>query len=366
MFKYKTDLLLASKTVIAVLISVALTFWWLNPMGMFYTIYTAASIGLMQAGTSRRAQFLAMLFAALSYIALYILGVYFRPNYFLARALLIPFAFIAYYLPNAGLTYRLPPIMGVIVYLVVMMMPMDPFNPGATMLGMAIGSMVAILIYFYLWYYNAEDELLLIMLEITEAYSNAIQVLLSWTHKSRQLAQDKLEAILHFCEGHIASFEQIKAHPEVFKKHAKFFDATEDALYGISKILWVYIDVLPKLSTMNLRVYFPLIRDTNRTLQLQINRLTIAFEHGFFTRRILHRSLGASRNALSMLTRQQNPRPALSLSEFEAALLKIVKPVESKTHKSSEEIASLRLAFGLLRIKELYTDLKIAETNKGK
>lgn len=359
MLKYKTDLLLATKVLIATVISILLTFWWLVPMGLYYVIYATAAISLMQAGKGKRLELLSMLFASAAYLVLYLLGVYLRPYLFLASFMLIPLAFIAYYLPNLGLNYRLPPIMGVIIYLVVLMMPVTPIDPLGTSVGMALGCLTAILVYFFLWHYDAEDELLLLMLEITEQYRSALKSIKLWLKTPKRDYLDDVSDAIYFCEQHVATFEQIKTHPEVLKDKSNFFDATQDALYGISKGLRMCVDILPGLTTAERQEFLPILNDVSRTLQLHEVQLSTVFENSFFTRRLIRKSLGLSREVFMTLLRRQaikiNPS---SLADFETALLKIVKP-EIDAKEAPINPAKLQFAFGLLRIKELYSNLGI-------
>lgn len=359
MFKYKTDFLLATKTIIVVMLSVAVTFWWLDPMALFYVIYTGAGISLMQAGISKKAHFFSMLCAALCYLGLYLLGAYLRPDHYWAGMMLIPLAFLAYYLPNFGITYRLPPIMAVIEYLLVMMMPNPPIDPLATAWGMCLASMIGILVYFFLWHYSIKDELTLLMLEITEQYREGLQLIKLWQQTRQKKYLDQLHAGIEFCEEHVINFEQIKAHPEVQKNKPQFFSATEDALYAISKVIRLFIDILPMLPPERLQEFMPLVKDLARTLKLQERKLSASFERNFLTRKMLRKSFLMSKDVLLRVTRQQQIKKIIwDLPAFEAALLNIVKPIQDNPNKTDIDHASLQFAFGLLRIKELYTDLE--------
>jgi hypothetical protein len=359
MFKYKMDFLLATKTIIAVIVSVALTFWWLSPMALFYVVYTAAGMSLMQAGVSKKAQFFSMLLAGLCYLGLYLLGVYLRPDHYWAGMMLIPLAFIAYYIPNLGITYRLPPIMIVIEYLVVMMTPVPPADPLLTGLGICLASVVAGLVYFFLWHYSIKDELTLLMLEITEQYREGLQLIKLWQRTRAKKYLDQMHTGIEFCEAHVLTFEQIKAHPEMQKNKSQFFNTTEDALYAISKVIRLFIDILPRLPPERMQEFMPIVKDLTRTLKLQERKLSARFEGRFFTRKLLRKSFLMGKDVLLRVTLQQQIQKIVwDLPTFEAMLLKIVKPIQANQNKTNIDNASLQFAFGLLRIKELYTDLE--------
>lgn len=362
MFKYKSDLILASKALLASVIAITLTFTWVNAMGMYYVIYTAATISVMQAGTRKRIQFYSMVLAALCFLGLFMLGVYLRPYHLAANLVLPPLAFIAFYLPNLGLTYRISPIMAVIVYLLVMMSPNNPIHPALTSLGIIIAEITAILVYFLVWPECPQDELLLLMLEITEQYRKILQLTMLFSRKTRKSQQsiylERIEDGVIYCEQHIVNFERIKAYPEIIKSNPKFYNATEDALYGISKITRMFTEILPHMSDKKVKVFLPFIKDICQTLRYQENQLSHDFHQQVLQRRFIHKSWYISKKLLKFITpRHPSQKNIMTQTEFERELLKIVKPLDASPQKRAKNDMSLQLAFGLLRIKELYMSL---------
>ena len=365
MFKYKADLLMACKTLASVIITVLISFYWLSALGLFYAIYVAFAVSLMQSGYSKKAQFLSMLFAGISYLALYNLAVLLRPYHLTASLSLIPLAFIAYYMPNFGLKYRLPPILGVIIYLIVLLLPVPPEHPLLTTLALSIGVVSAISIYFLFWPTNAQGSLALLLLELTEQYRSILETLLQFKRPlsltQKQAALYKITKCINFCTQQAIVYSQLKAHLETLNQ-ALFFHKTEEVLYGVSALMRLFMQIVPQLSPADFERFASLIKDLVRSLKFQENLLLSQYQPQLLQGNFFKHPMGLRKRFMKFFERPPNRKnqPLLNLAQFQIALLQILDPMKLREQTTKpEDKPLLQFSFALLEIKALYTQLSL-------
>ena len=333
------DLIIASKTILTVILSFLACIGFLhNPISIYFVLYTATCCAMMQSGNHKKDHLKSMLLAGFAFMVFISLGLIIKETFWLKNLSLIGFAFLAFYLPNLGLTYRMPPVFGVIFYVCILEMssPTDPTL--LIILGNAIAVCIAILVYFIFWPYRPEHELTLLSCNLLDQYRKEIrlfrQALFAKSTKHRQTYLNKILENEKSLTTLLNSFNELTNHSSLAKEDQVYFSELYIHFYGtfqMTKMMCGTMGDFPKNPDCS-----HLLKDLSVTLNDLETQFNARLPHSLLTKLIPHASHSS-----------QKP---LSLAEFDAILAQLV-------NENMADAPAGQFAYGLLRLKEVYTDM---------
>ncbi len=333
------DLIFAFKTILTVVLSfLACSSFLHDPISIYFALYTAVCCALMQAGSHRQEHFKSMLLAGLAFVVFISLGLLFKNIPWLKNLSLIGFAFLAFYLPNLGFTYRMPPIFGVIFYVCVLNMatPTDP--PLLVILANALASGIAIIVYFLFWPYRPEHELTLLCCNLISQYRSSIeslrQALSSTSTKQRR---SELAHALQYNKhsgNSLNQFNTVLGQPALEAEDKTYFSAQYLHFYATFHIMKLMCSLL---SENIYPAFLPLLQD----LDSMLSELGLEFNA-----RLPHSLLG---RLIPKITPRSTPH--LNVPEFETQLQNLIDEALIDGPEG-------QFAFALLRMKEIYNNMR--------
>lgn len=347
------DFIHAAKALIAVLITLALIHSFAGVTAIYFALYTTACCALMQAGDTKGKQLISMLLAGAVFLFFLSFGLFIRNHHVLANIALLLFAFVTFYLPNLGLTYKIPPVLALVFYVFVISMSIAPSPFILNVAASAIGVGVAIIVYFLFWPYDMKHELMLLAQTLTHQYRNILDryVLISRSN-NRLIKEAQFTAIaedLKSASQMLGGYEKLGETNTLKKEELQFFDVIYLRLYSMAQINKMVSEHFPSLSKDEIPLAQQLLKDLITKLKAIEYRFDRMVPHSFLAKSLIGRSL----NLGKMLTRPilqmtRGPRkPLLSENEFNTLLEKLI----SANH------ANKAFAFGLLRMRELLNNL---------
>ena len=361
------DFINASKATLTVIITFLLVYSFANMLAIYFSLYTAACCAFMQAGSTRKAQFISMLLAGSAFIFFLAFGLAVKSHLLVAYGALLVFAFATFYLPNLGLTYKIPPVLGPIFYVFVISMPTEPSAFLPTIAASTIGVIVSIAIYFLFWPYEVKHELMLVSQTICHQYRTILErfylLLRRSTNASRRADQiHQINETLRDITQALGVYEKLNDTAVSFKKEeADYFDSIYLRLYAFLQILKMMRECFPAHISEEAA---PILQPLYRVAILELKHIEYRFDklvpHSFIAKNLIGRSLNLGKTlTLPLLRVQKQPKkPQLTETEFNALLEKLIA-------LPGEQTKLEQLAFALLRARELLTYVLKRQENIG-
>ncbi len=351
------DFINATKVVLVTVLTLTLVHKFTSPLGMYFALYISACVVMMQAGEAKSAQFVSMLIAGAAFLFFLAFGLIVRPHPILSNTALIVFAFIAFYLPNVGWNYKLPPVLGIIFYvLVISMSQAAPFASSLTAGSIAV--IVAIAVYFFFWPYDVKHELTLTAQTTLYVYRNLLQ---SYTKmirrpKSNEHILEDAQNILSDITKLLAGYEKLNEGASLKKEEVDYFDALYLDLYSLLQINTMLVERFPVLNTEARLIAQQILRNLIGQLQMLEYRFDAMVPHSLIAKNIIGKSLklGKAITETLSLHKQKVHKPRISDEEFSRLLEKLI---------ADHSDVNKRFAFGLLRIQELLDQIHSLQEN---
>ncbi|MCX7123140.1 MAG: hypothetical protein NTV32_05670 [Gammaproteobacteria bacterium] len=335
------DLIIASKTILTVALSFLACAWFLqSAIALYFVLYTATCCALMQSGSNQREHLSSMLLAGCAFILFLTLGLLLKDTVWLKNISLIAFAFLAFYLPNLGLNYKMPPVFGVIFYVCVLEMtpPTDP--TGLIILANVFAVGIAILVYFLFWPYRPEHELTLLSCHFLKQYRKAIlsfrQALFATDAKRRQAHLHKILEPAKNLEATLNQFNTLTGQRALDKKDALYFGELYVHFYGTFQMIQMMRNTMGNFPKNP--ISSQLLKDLERTLREIETQLNARLPHSVLSTLLSQPTL-------------QTPQKILTVIEFDTLLDQLVDEQMADGPEG-------QFAYALVRLKENYTQMK--------
>ncbi len=337
------DFINASKALLTVSLTLIAVYSFLPVTSLYFALYTAACCAFMQAGASKLDQLVSMILGGAAFIFFLALGLAIKDEAVFADGALILFAFAAFYLPNLGIKYKMPPVLGLIFYVSVINMNTTSCPYALSILGCTIGASIAIVVYFLFWPYQVTHELTLIAQSVIRQYRILLERCMP---RVRQAEED--EARINTL---LSLYEQLNTAAHLKPEEADYFDKLYLTLYGLLQTNTMMIASLPALSAEKRALTQKLLRDLRaeaRTIEYSFDQM---LPHSFIARHVFSKSLRLGKALMLRPDTQRRPKGALSSFEFNALLEALLAPPEEPNIQ--------QFAFGLLRLRELLKQLSL-------
>lgn len=349
------DFINACKALMTVILTLALVHNFASPLAIYFSLYTAACCAFMQAGETKKDQFFSMLLAGGAFIFFLAFGLFIKEYMLLANIALIIFAFATFYLPNLGLNYKIPPVLALVFYVLVIHMQTanSAFLP--TVAANLVGVIVAIAIYFLFWPYEVKHELMLVSQTICHQYRTILEryYLLARRGLTVSRRRDQMQAIeetLDNVNKALIMYEKLNQGEALKKEEADYFDKLYLRLYIFLQITKMMAERFPDtLSAESHSILQHLYKD----LILQTKEVEYRFDkmvpHSMIAKNLIGRSLNLGKSlTLPLLRVQTKPKKhSLTEQEFNKFLEELI------TLDQSERVK--QVAFAILRMHEFLT-----------
>ncbi len=335
------DFINATKAILVVVLTFIAVYRFTTPVAMYFALYTACCVALMQVGETKSKQFLSMVLAGMAFLFFLSFGLLIKAHMVWANVGLIVFAFAAFYLPNLGWTYKLSPVLGLVFYEFVLSMPTHTSPFLTTVLASAIGVVIGIVVYFLFWPYETKHELTLLAETMLRQYRSLLEQQFSAP------AKESLQTLSTL----LAAYEKLNEASLLKKEEAEYFDSLYLRLYSLLQINLMIIERPPSLSPETRPVAQAIFRDLISRLKAIEYHFDQMVPHSLIAKNVIGRSLNLGKALTQPILRMvQKPRKArLSEEEFNHLLEDLVK---------NDLSLNRRFAFGLLRIYELLQNIR--------
>ena len=334
------DFIIASKAVLTVILSFLACIWFLHSaIGIYFVLYTATCCAMMQSGSNKMDHLKSMLLAGCAFLVFISLGFMLKDTFWQKNISLVFFAFLAFYLPNLGFSYKMPPIFGVIFYVCVLEMA-TPTDPALLIiLANAIAVGIAILVYFIFWPYRPEHELTLLSCNLLDQYRKEIHLfslaLFAKNPQQRKITLHKILENENSLTTSLNSFNELSGHTSLEKEDKAYFNELYIHFYGtfqMTKMMCGTMGDFPANPDCAI-----LLKDLSLTLHEIETQFNARLPHSLLSKFI-------------PIVHSSSKKP-LSLAEFDSILAQLVT-------ENMVDTPAGQFAYGLLRLKEAYTDMK--------
>jgi uncharacterized membrane protein YccC len=348
------DFINATKALVTVSLTLAIIHRFSSPMSIYFALYTATCCALMQAGETKKEQLSAMLLAGVVFLFFLAFGLLVKPNMILGNIALVIFAFMTFYLPNLGINYKIPPVLGLVFYELVLSMntSASPFWP--TMSASAIGVAVAIPMYFLFWPYEAKHELMLLAQTLSHQYRIMIEryflIARNLDKKISPEQQALIETDLTDIQQLLQAYTKLLEATTFKKEESHYFDTLYLRFYALLQINIMMSNNIPELSIAQRPLLQQLLRDFIFQFKDIEQRFDHMVPHSLIAKNLIGRSLRLGKTLTRPLIKspKKSKKGLLTEAEFNDLLTQLI----------GDQTAVLkRYAFGLLRIRELITDI---------
>lgn len=351
------DFINASKALITVCLTLVIIYSFLPFISIYLALYTAACCAYMQAGEKKSAQLLSMLIGGATFVILLAFGLQIKNHIILANTALVILAFAAFYLPNLGITYKLPPVLALVFYVSVINMHTESCPFWLTLLGTTIGAVIAILIYFLFWPYEPKHELTLIAQNIVQHYRVVLErsfLILRTTRDSKRKDQQKhIEESLEESTQLLILYEKRNEATSLKKNEADYFDALYLNLYSLLQVNMMMTSRFPTAFSVEKRLISQnLFRDLVKHLIEIETHFNQMVPHSLIAKQLIGKSfsLGKALTYPLLGIKKKSKKACLTEAEYNALLEQLISDTKAPTQQ---------FTFALLRLRELLKQLQL-------